>query len=291
MAVLLAVTAAAGWGAADYFGGDATRRETPVFVVVAIAELLGAALLVPVLVARGTPPPDDPRLLLAAVAGIAVTIELSLIYRALARGEAFITAPVAALGTAGAVAIGLVGGDPLGLAVAVGLACALLGGGLGAWTSPSTAERGATSGQSIAIALGAAAAVATMLTMLHAAGRLDPYWVTATEHVSAALSAGAGAVVGARRSGPLHPPRRAELPPLGLGAAVGVAGDVAYVAASHRGALSIVAAISSLYPLTTIALARWRRGQPATRLQITGAAVALVAAAGARRRRRLTAGG
>jgi uncharacterized membrane protein len=279
MGILLALTAALGWGAADYFGGDATRRETPVFVVVAVAELIGAALLVPVLIVRGTPPPEDPRLALAAVAGVAVTVELSLIYRALSRGEAFITAPVGALGTAGAVGLGLVAGDPLGPLVAIGLACALLGGGLSAWTSPTSAERGGTSAQSVAIAVGAAAAVATMLTVLHAAGGLDPYWVTATEHVSTALSAGGAAVVSGRRSRRIRPPAGSELPGLGLVAAVGVVGDVAYVSASHRGALSIVAAISSLYPLTTIALARVRQGQRATHLQAAGAAVALFGAA------------
>ncbi len=53
MAILLALVAAVGWGASDYFGGDASRREVPVFVVVAIAELLGVLLLLPPLLARG----------------------------------------------------------------------------------------------------------------------------------------------------------------------------------------------------------------------------------------------
>jgi hypothetical protein len=74
-------------------------------------------LLIPVLVVRGTPPPDDPRLLLGALAGLSVTVELSLIYRALGRGEAFITAPIGALGAAAAVAFGLIGGDPIGVAL------------------------------------------------------------------------------------------------------------------------------------------------------------------------------
>src|SRR5579862_7781527 len=101
VAILLAAVAAVGWGASDYFGGDASRREVPVFVVVAVAELLGVALLLPALIARGNPPPADPRLLFAALAGLSVTVELSLIYRALGRGEAFITAPTGALGAAG----------------------------------------------------------------------------------------------------------------------------------------------------------------------------------------------
>src|SRR5581483_5800531 len=141
MVILLAIVAALGWGASDYFGGDASRREVPVFVVVALAELLGVVLLVPVLVIRGTPPPDDPRLLLGALAGLSVTVELGLIYRALGRSEAFITAPTGALGAAAAVAFGLIGGDPIGVALTIGLVCALLGGAITSWRSPDGAPR------------------------------------------------------------------------------------------------------------------------------------------------------
>jgi hypothetical protein len=93
MAILLAVAAAIGWGASDFFGGDASRRDTSVFVIVALSELLGVLLLLPALVVREVPSPNNPRLLFAAVAGTAVTSELGLIYRALSRGNAFITAP------------------------------------------------------------------------------------------------------------------------------------------------------------------------------------------------------
>jgi drug/metabolite transporter (DMT)-like permease len=276
MAILLAVAAAIGWGAADYYGGDASRRDTSVFAVVATSELLGVALLLPALAARDVPPPITPRLLLAAVAGVAVTAELSLIYRALSRGDAFITAPVGALGAAAAVTIGLIGGDPLDLAVAAGLLCALIGGGISAWTSPTTNTN--TAIQNAAICLGAAAAVGTMLTCFHAAGRLDPYWATATEHVSTALSAGLAALVGNRRSLRRRLLHRCQLPTLALVATVGVGGDLAYVAASHRGALSIISAISSLYPLPTIALSRLAQGRRATRIQLAGITLALLGA-------------
>jgi drug/metabolite transporter (DMT)-like permease len=276
MAILLAVGAAVGWGATDFYGGQASRRDTSVFVVVGVSELLGAVLLIPVLAARGSAPPANPRLLLAAVAGLAVTAELSLIYRALSRGNAFITAPVGALGAAAAVTIGLVGGDPLDLAIAAGLACALLGGGISAWSSPGTG--GATTAGNVAICLGAATGVGVTLTCLHAAGRVDPYWATATEHVSTALSA--GLVVAFRRRPTLRQslPCRDHLPTLALVATAGVGGDVAYAAASHHGALSVVSAISSLYPLMTIGLGRLVRDQRATRFQLVGIAVALLGA-------------
>jgi drug/metabolite transporter (DMT)-like permease len=277
MAILLGVAAAIGWGASDFYGGDASRRDTSVFVIVALSELVGVALLLPALAARGVPPPTDPRLLLAAVAGIAVTAELGLIYRALSRGDAFITAPVGALGAATAVTIGLLGGDRLDLVIAAGLLCALLGGGVSAWSSPPTSNT--TVRQSAAICLGAALAVGTMLTCFHAAGHLDPYWATITEHLSTALSAGLAAILGNRGSLRHTLSERPHLPSLTLLATVGVGGDLAYAAASRQGALSIVSAISSLYPLTTIALGRVLRGRPATRIQMLGIALALAGAA------------
>jgi drug/metabolite transporter (DMT)-like permease len=278
MAILLAVVAAAGWGASDFFGGDASRHRTPVLVVVAVSELVGLAFLGPLLVARGVPPPADPRLLLAVVAGIAVTIELSLIYLALGRGDAFITAPVGALGAAVAVAIGLVGGDPLDLTIAAGLLLALLGGAVSAWTS-GTASNHATVLQTAWVCLGAAAAVGTMLSCFHAAGQLDAGWVTAIEHASTAVSAGLAALVVSRGSLRRILPPSSQLPALARIAAVGVSGDLAYAAASHGGALSIVSAISSLYPVTTVLLGRVLQQRHATRVQLFGITLALSGAA------------
>jgi len=279
MVILLAIVAALGWGASDYFGGDASRREVPVFVVVALAELLGVVLLIPVLAVRGTPP-DDPRLLLGALAGLSVTVELSLIYRALGRGEAFITAPTGALGAAAAVAFGLIGGDPIGVALTIGLVCALLGGAITSWSSPDGAPRDrAAAWRAGATCLAAGLAVAISLTALHAAGRLDPYWATAAEHLSTALSAALAAAVAARRAWRSLVPSRTQWPGIAIVAVVGVGGDLAYTGASHTGALSIVSAISSLYPVTTIGLGRVLQGHRATRVQLAGIVLALGGAA------------
>jgi drug/metabolite transporter (DMT)-like permease len=273
--VPLAAAAAIGWGSADFFGGDASRRDTSVFVVVAITEAIGALVTVPFLIARGLPPPDSPRLLLAALAGLAVTCELALIYRAISRGDAFITAPIGALGTAAAVGFGLLTEDPVTAAVLAGLLLALVGGGACAWTSPDTRRAGGSHWRTATTCAVAAAAVAVMLVSLGAAGRLDPYWATAVEHLSTSASAALAALAGSggRLPGPLPAPR--DLPKLGLVAFAGAGGDLAYTGASHGGALSTVSAVSSLYPLATIALGRLLQGQRATRVQLAGITLAL----------------
>jgi drug/metabolite transporter (DMT)-like permease len=323
LVILLAAVAAIGWGASDYFGGDTSSRNVPVFTIVAVAELIGAVMMLPVLVVHGTLPPARPGLAFAAAAGVAVTIELSLIYRALGNGQAYITAPVGALGAAIAACAGLIGGDPLSLTITAGLALALLGSGISSWTSPaSSGGQGTTPLRTAAICLTAAASVAAMLTCLHIAGRLDPYWATFTEHASTAATAGLIALIRERRSGVCHPsaacgpasaeraagvchpsaacglasadraagacqpsarqsspPGRRQLPRLAVIAATGLAGDLAYATASGSGALSIVAAISSLYPVTTITLALLFTGARPTRRQLAGITLALLGAA------------
>ncbi len=277
MAVIaLSVVAALGWGASDYFGG-AVRRRTPVLLIVCLAELAGLVALAPVLVARGALPPADPRLWLAALAGATVTLELALVYAALARGEAFITAPVGALGAAVAVLVGLVGGDHLDLAIALGLALALAGATVTAWTSPDRGDR-AHLLRTAWVCAAAAAAVGTTLSTLHAAGRLDPYWATGVEHASTAITA--GAVVLVRRWGTLRASLdlRRQSGGIALIAMSGVTGDLAYAIASQRGALSVVSAIGSLYPLMTVGLGVFAQGRRATVLQGLGIAVALTGA-------------
>lgn len=284
IALLLAASAAVGWGTSDFLGGHASQRGGTVFRVVAVSELLGIALIAPVLIIRGSAPPANPQLLLAALGGISVTIELSLIYRALSRGEAFITAPVAAIGSAAAVTIGLVGGDPFSLAIGIGLTLALLGSAISTWQPPAhehhpAAQRRGGVAQTATICIAAAAAMGATLVCLHAAGRVDPYWATAIEHLSTGISAGFAAILSTSRAAARDGERpRLDLPVLALIAVAGAGGDLAYAAAGKHGALSTVAAIATLYPLITILLGRAINGRHASHIQHAGIALALTGA-------------
>jgi drug/metabolite transporter (DMT)-like permease len=70
-------------------------------------------------------------------------------------------------------------------------------------------------------------------------------------------------------------PGSRQLAMLAVIAVAGAGGDLAYTAASRQGTLSVVSAVSSLYPLATIALGRVLRGGRATRVQLAGAALAV----------------
>jgi drug/metabolite transporter (DMT)-like permease len=283
--ILGAVAAAIGWGISDYLGGHVSQREAPVFAIVAISELLGVVLLAPILIA-GSGAPASPRLLFAVLAGCSTTLELGLIYRALSRGRALITAPVGALGAAVAVTIGVIGGDRLSPMILLGLVLALAGSAISTWSSGEGPGLAALRRRDAVICIAAALSVGVTLTLLHAAGRLNAYWVTAVQHASTAGSAAlVAAIITARaaanrRAAPparLLPGRRL-LGGLVLIAIAGTGGDLGYVSASHHGALSIVAALASLYPITTILLGRVLRGHRAAPIQLLGAALALAGA-------------
>jgi drug/metabolite transporter (DMT)-like permease len=74
-------------------------------------------------------------------------------------------------------------------------------------------------------------------------------------------------------------PQVSQLPGLALVACTGVSGDLAYAIASQHGSLSVLSAVSSLYPVATIALGAVIQHQRPNRIQVAGIALALVGAA------------
>jgi drug/metabolite transporter (DMT)-like permease len=117
-----------------------------------------------------------------------------------------------------------------------------------------------------------------MLISFHAAGKVDPYWATAIEHASTAISASVIALAISRKALRQQLPARGQLRGLAFVAVAGVGGDLAYAAASRNGALSIVSAVSSLYPVTTVALGMMIQHQRANRIQTAGILLALAGA-------------
>ena len=305
MGVLLSLGASVGWGGSDFLGGLMSRRAS-LPIVLAGSQLAGLLLFAPVLLLQGSPMPSDGRVLLGALAGVVAVAELGMIYLALKRGPVVLIAPVAALGVALPIVVGIAGGDRMDLAIAAGLACAIAGAVAVSW-APGEDEEQAPTLTAVALAGGSAVGAGLVLVLIDTVSEMSVWWGIGAMRVGGVLAVAAmlAALALIRRPRPSAAPRPTAavlsdgmrpkgLPrsvgrralvsvsglPLSVGvliAAIGasdVAADVSYAGATRNGALSIVAVIASLYPVTAIALgALVLRERPGS-VQLAGAGLA-----------------
>src|SRR5258706_1921466 len=274
------------FGSGDYVGGIAAKRADLIFLMLA-NQIAGSAslLLVASLLTPFRLPGGDLRL--AALAGASTAIGIPLLYKALAIGPMSIAAPVTAL-----VAILLpviygisfLGEMPTWLAIVgfvlAGIAVFLLGGGdrilevfKPASGPPGNALRG------FLYALGAGTCIAAFYVAMMGCSPESGLWPLVAARAVALAAVGGVAVVRHRTRPVLLPGTRLA----GLGLLSGVLdaiGNAFYLLAAHGGNLGIVATITSLYPATTILLARYALGErisPAQAIGIGSALVAIVA--------------
>jgi drug/metabolite transporter (DMT)-like permease len=276
--IVLALLASLAWGVSDFLGGISAGSVRLMFVLVG-SQLAGLVLLAPV-VAIGAPPlPHDPRLLFGVAAGALAVGELGLIYAALRRGPAIVMAQIAGLGAVLPVVVGIVGGDRIDLLIAVGLTCALAGTAGATWSPSATRAPRGEALVGYGLALAAAVGAGTVLTLLDKASAAGALWAVGAVRVGGVFTALAALVLapGARRAlrVRLVIDRRALV---GMIAAVGLGdaiADLAFAGAARHGALSVVAVLASLYPVSTIALGAIVLRQRPARVQLLGAALAL----------------
>ena len=128
----------------------------------------------------------------------------------------------------------------------------------------------------------AGACFALLLIGLNRAGSGGGLWPLAAAEVAELAVAGAAAALTRNLRLPRGRPGRLAV----VAGVAGAAGTLLYFYASHDGFLAVVAVLTSLYPASTIVLARILLGERLTRLRLTGlalagACVALIAAGGA----------
>jgi len=278
---LLALSASICWGTSDFLGGFASRK-VPLPIVLVGSQLAGLLFFAPLLALHGTPMPDDSRLLYGLAAGLIAVAELGLIYVALRRGPVVVMAPIAALGAALPVVVGIAGGNEVDLAIAVGLASAL-GGSIGASWAPTGGRAGREALGTAALAGGAAIGAGMVLLLIDASSEADAWWTISAIRVGGiAVAIPLFGVYAATRSGRAFIGQwrgwgRLPIVAGAIIAAVGicdVAADAAYANATRAGELSIVAVLSSLYPVTTIALGALVLRERPLAVQLMGAALA-----------------
>ncbi|MEV0004147.1 EamA family transporter [Micromonospora sp. NPDC050980] len=246
--IVLAAVSAIAFGTADFSGGKASRHADPIAVTV-VSQLLSLPLLVVlVLVVPGTPRAVD--LAWGLLAGVAGAAGVMLLYRALATGVMAVVAPVTAI-TAAVVPIvaGLVVADSPGGVALGGAGLAVVAIALVSLGEPGGAGR--VSGRVVGTALAAGLLFGIFFALLGQADSGAGMWPVLAVRVS---SIAFGVALAAHTGVRLRPGRRV----LGWTAAAGLldsAANALFLAAAGRGHLSVVAAIASLYPASTVLLA------------------------------------
>lgn len=277
--MVLALTAAAGWGAADFVGGVAGRRASPVSVAFASQGVGLVALVVLAPFVPGSWSLADLAWGVGAGAGAAVGV--ALLYHGLAVGVMSVVAPVSAAGGACIpVLFGLVSGDRppatalAGVVVAlaaVGLLCAFPSDGADA-TRGDGRPGGVRAGLLTGLASGAG--FGAYFVFLGHAGHNAGLWPLLGSRSTSVTLLGAAVVVSGR---PLLPAGAARsIVVIGL---FDVVANVSFLLATRRGLLSIVALLASLYPAATVVLARVvlrERLSPAQAVGLAGAGGAIV---------------
>jgi drug/metabolite transporter (DMT)-like permease len=272
MTTALALLASLLWGTADFLGGTAARR-LPATAVVAGSQ--GIALVGLLVVAAATGAFDDPTGYLgwALVAAVIGLVALTGFYAALAEGTMGVVAPVAALGVAVPVVVGIAQGDRPTLWQGLGLVLAI--GGVVLASGPEL-HAGRMAGRSGArpLALAAVAAVGfgTVIVCVSHGARTS---TTMTLVVMRAASVVILLVLAASTRRVRLATGRADLPLLAAIGAGDVGANAAMAVASTRGLLAVVAVLSSLYPAVTVLLARAVHDERLQRVQGLGVAGAL----------------
>ncbi|HTJ27888.1 MAG TPA: DMT family transporter, partial [Candidatus Limnocylindria bacterium] len=255
---MLALAAALSYGAADFCGGLASRRTSSIAVVVWSQAIGLVVLLAAFSFVHGVPRGGD--LALGALCGVGGAFAVALLYRALAIGVMGVISPLTAVLAAAIPVLWAIehGERPEPLAV-LGIAFALVAVVLVSLAAPPADEDAPLAraprrhpfppGVLSAIAAGIAFGFFfVILAQTHRDAGLYPLLGTRVVSLSL-LSLGALAL---RR--PLRV-ARPGLRTIAFAGALDMSANVLYVLASHRGALSIVAVLTSLYPAGTVALA------------------------------------
>jgi drug/metabolite transporter (DMT)-like permease len=273
LAVALALVASSCWGVADFLGGLQSKRVA-VPLVLCIVEGTGLALVLIAIVATAEPLPDGRAIVLSLVAGAAGICALGAFYRALAIGTMSIVAPISASGVALPVIVGVATGDELSAIVSLGLAVTVVGVVLASREQHDDAQRAAAGRQSIGLALLAAIGFGSYFALSDSAADASILWLLALSRAIVVP----GLMVFAWARG-MRPPRGRAGVALVVAGTLDVSATGLYGVANTKGALSIVSVVGSLYPLTTVVLARVVLGERIRAIQRVGVAAAIAGVA------------
>jgi drug/metabolite transporter (DMT)-like permease len=270
MGILLGLLSAATYGAADFLGGLATRRAG-VFPVIVVSQMFSTPILLALLPFFLGDGPSTQALGWGAASGFAGAAGIGFFYKGLSIGRMSVVAPVTAVLSATIpVAYGLVDGERPGVLSLGGVALALVAVALVS-ASPENVVDGetvrTTGSEGLWHALASGIGFGFFFIMLSRAGGTEAgLWPLIGARVASVVSMLSGALLLRRslRPGPGNVRLIAGAGILDVGA------NVFYLLSTRYGLLSIVAVVTSMYPASTVVLARVVLNEKLYRLQLIG---------------------
>lgn len=274
---ILALLSSATYGTADFLGGLSSRRATTTAVVL-VSQLAGLVLLAVVMPFF---PPSNVAvvdLVWGGAAGLSGGIGVALLYRGLAIGPMSVVAPVTAVcAVIVPVMVGVLSGEALSLTTGAGIVLAAIAIVL---VGQAPAETAATEGSR--------ARVLSALPVAVLSGIVIGFFLVSLERTPS--SAGMWPLIAARavsvslfgftalaRPGSYSMPWR-HTPLAVLCGCADMLANVLYLVAVRQGQLSVIATLTSLYPASTVLLARLVLGERLGLQQQVGVAGAVIAA-------------
>jgi drug/metabolite transporter (DMT)-like permease len=306
LAVLLALTAAVGYGCSDFAAGLATRRASVIRVTL-LAEAASVAVVGLALAVIGAHPPSLRAVIWGSVAGLGNVGGALALYVGFRHAAFSVAGPLSAVGAAGfSVLAGLLLGErPTALALtgivlalpAIVAVSASVDAGVGEHPDAAVPAAPAASGAApggpaaparrrlpagVSYGLVAGACFALLFIGLDRAGSSSGLWPVFCGQAAALVAIACVAAF----TGDLRLPERRGRWLAAAAGLTGAPGTILYFLATHRGLLAIAAVITSLYPAVTIMLARVVLGERLTAIRLAGlllaaASVALIAVGGA----------
>ncbi|MCB0871322.1 MAG: DMT family transporter [Solirubrobacterales bacterium] len=275
-AVLLALFSSLSYGVSDYLGG-LKSRTLPVITVLLVSHAAALAAITATLALATGDMPSSKYFVYAMLAGVAEAVGLAALYQGLAVGKMSIVAAVAAVSPAVPVIASVATGEAPGAIQWFGIIVAIGGVSLLALGSREEDDPHALSRPAVSIVFGLLTALGLgfFLLAMDGAAEGSVQWALITAR---ATTVGLFAIAFLL----LRPEDDLSLANWGWLILIGLLillADSFFAVASVKGVLSVVAVLSSLYPVVTILLARFHLGEHLSRRQIAGIAIVLIGAA------------
>jgi drug/metabolite transporter (DMT)-like permease len=243
----LSLATAAVWGGGDFAGGIATRRAN-VFRVVTGAHACGLLLMLLLVWITGEALPPRSTLLWGAVAGITGAVGVAALYRGFAIGRMGIVAPVSAVITgvlpvlAGIYSEGMPA--PIQL---VGFVLALVS----IWLI-ARPDGEIDTHRGLGLAVLAGVMFGLFFIACKQAGHHAVFWPLVTARTASTLLMLLIVIFSVRDQRPVRP----ALVPVLFAGILDTSANALFIAATQRGRLDVTSVLSSLYPASTVILAR-----------------------------------